>query len=317
MDEEKRSRFFDPYHQQRTQAGGRPFWVRFVLSLISVFGSSFCLTCLYLAMRGIMRLGGFVASGGPYEIAHSAPRYVWIFPVSIFLGLICLFLHAAQARWLGGLNLLALAWPILFISLGWNFLDFAFRPPGGGGLVWAWLVCGVVFWMMGFVPLFFLMTYCKQKVRERRLQAKLREIPSSGQEGGDKWKRRMILLFQLIFLAAGIYAAVIFLSPQTKAQESPPAATATQPVAKPRTVAEPLAAPVPQASGAEETSSIPMKLSITIQGKRLEIVEERAGAYRLDYEGRSYGRLSGLPSEARRLFMNSLKVLQDIVIENR
>jgi len=317
MDEEKRSRFFNPYHQQRPQTGGRPFWVRFVLSLISVFGSSFCLTCLYLAMRGIMRLGGFVASGGPYEIAHPAPRYVWIFPVSILVGLICLFLHAAQARWLGGLNLLALAWPILFISLGWNFLDFAFRPPGSGGLVWAWLLCGVVFWIMGFVPLFFLMTYYKQKVREQRLQAKLRESPSSGRDGGDKWKRRMILLFQLIFLAAGIYAAVILLSPQTKAQESPPAATATQPAARPRTVVEPMAAPVPLPSSTEETSSIPIKLTIAVQGKQLEIVEEQAGTYRLDYEGRSYSRLGDLPPEARRLFLDSLNLLQNFVVENQ
>ena len=235
MDEEKRSRFFDPYHQQRSQAGGRPFWVRLLLSLISVFGLSFSLTCLYIGMRGIMRLGGFVASGGPYEIAHPAPRYVWIFPVSIFLGLICVFIQGAQAGKLGGLNLVPLAWPALFISLGWNFLEFGFHPPGGAGLAWGWLVCGVVFWLMGFVPLFFLITYYRQKARERRLQARLREGPVFGQDGGDKKKRRMIFLFQLIFLAAGIYAAVIFLSPQAADQESPPAATAAQPVANPRT----------------------------------------------------------------------------------
>jgi uncharacterized membrane protein len=317
MDEEKRSRFFDPYHPQRTQVPGRPFWVRSVLSLISAFGFSFCLTCLYLAMRGIMRLGGFVASGGPYEIAHPAPHYVWIFPVSIIVGLICMFLNAAQAKRVGGLNLLALAWPALFISLGWNFLDFAFRPPGGGGLAWGWLVCGVVFWLMGFVPLFFLMSYYKQKLREKKQQSKLREGLPTGQEGRDKWQRRMVLLFQLIFLAAGIYAAVIFLSPQTEAQESPSAAAATQPAARPRTSAEPMTAPVPRASGAEEASPIPIKITINIQGKRLEIIEEQAGTYRLDYERRSYGRLSDLPSQARRLFRDSLKLLQAIVIESR
>jgi uncharacterized membrane protein len=317
MDEQKRSRIFDPYHPQRAQPPGRLLLVRSVLSLIFAFGFSFSLTCLYLAMRGIMRLGGFVASGGPYEIAHPAPRYVWIFPVSIIVGLICLFLQVAQVKRVGGLNLLALAWPALFISLGWNFLEFGFHPPGGQGLAWGWLVCGVVFWLMGFIPLVFLITYYKQKVRERKQQAKLREGLTPGQEGRDKWRRRMVLLFQLIFLAAGIYAAVVFLSPQTKAQESPSAAAATRPAARPRTAAEPIAAPVPRASGAEGTSSIPIKVTITIRGKRLEIVEEQAGTCRLDYEGRSYGRLSDIPSQARRLFMDALKILQALVVENR
>lgn len=302
MDEDKRRQFLDPYHQRKEHSPGRSFWLSLLLSLIAVFGLSFSLTCLYLGMRGIMRLGGFVAAGGPYMIAHPAPRYVWIIPVSIWLGLICMFIQGFQVRKSGGLNLVPLAWPALFISLGWNFLEFGFHPPVGEGLAWGWLVCGVVFWAMGFVPLFILIIYYKQKIRERRLQAMLRVGPSPDQDGRDKWKHRMILLFQLILLAAGIYAAVIFLSPQTRARESPPAATATQPAAKPRTVAEPVAAPVPQASGPEKTSSIPIKLTIAAQRKQLEVVGEGAGTCRLAYEGRAYGRLSDLPSEARRLF---------------
>ena len=48
-----------------------------------------------------------------------------------------------------------LAWPALFLSLGWNFLEFGFDPPGeDDGLVWGWIVCGVVFWLMGGLPLF-------------------------------------------------------------------------------------------------------------------------------------------------------------------
>ena len=45
--------------------------------------------------------------------------------------------------------------PALFLSLGWNFLEFGLRPPGGepGEVVWSWLFCAVVFGLMGAVPL--------------------------------------------------------------------------------------------------------------------------------------------------------------------
>ena len=32
-----------------------------------------------------------------------------------------------------------LAWPALFLRLGWNFLEYGFVPPGGGW-VWSWIV---------------------------------------------------------------------------------------------------------------------------------------------------------------------------------
>jgi hypothetical protein len=40
----------------------------------------------------------------------------------------------------------------LFISLGWNFLQYGFFPPDGGW-IWSWVVCGVLFVVMGAVPL--------------------------------------------------------------------------------------------------------------------------------------------------------------------
>ncbi|HEX9902344.1 MAG TPA: hypothetical protein VGB72_05735 [Acidobacteriota bacterium] len=266
MDDEKRSRFFDPYHQRKEHAPGRSFWLSFLLSLMAVFGLSFSLTCLYLGMRGIMRLGGFVAAGGPYMIAHPAPRYVWIFPVSIWLGLICVFIHGVQVRKLGGLNLVPLAWPALFISLGWNFLDFAFRPPGGGRLVWGWLVCGVVFWLMGFVPLIWALIYARQKYRELRFKEKLNEPPASGQSGGGSWKRKIIFLFQLTALFLGIYCGMALMSPQTKAQGAIPAAAAGEPATATRTTTAPLPAPVPGTSGKEEVGKESHILSLVFRG---------------------------------------------------
>jgi hypothetical protein len=115
----------------------------------SAFGLAFCMTLLWFGMRDVMDLGGFVASGGPYEIAHPAPDWVWIMPVSIVLGLACAFGNVVAAWRADGFNLALPAWGALFVSLGWNFLEYGLRPPGGGGPVWGWLVCAVVFFAMG------------------------------------------------------------------------------------------------------------------------------------------------------------------------
>ena len=49
--------------------------------------------CLYHGMRAMMRLGGMVASGGPYAIEHPAPHWVWVMPLSIVVGMACFFLN--------------------------------------------------------------------------------------------------------------------------------------------------------------------------------------------------------------------------------
>ena len=41
-----------------------------------------------------------------------------------------------------------LAWSALFLSLGWNFWEYGLQPPGTDGII-----CGVVFAIMGAVPL--------------------------------------------------------------------------------------------------------------------------------------------------------------------
>ena len=47
-----------------------------------------------------------------------------------------------------------LGWPILFISLGFNFLQYGLNPPpGGSSPEWGFLIPGVIFWIMGFGPL--------------------------------------------------------------------------------------------------------------------------------------------------------------------
>lgn len=120
--------------------------------LLASFLSIFFVMCLFMAMRGVLELGGFVAKGGPYVIEHEAPGYIWIFPVAIFCLLASIFYLIATMGRRGGVDLLApLILPLLFLSLGWNFFEYAlFRFHH---VEWGWLICGVLFFAIGLVPL--------------------------------------------------------------------------------------------------------------------------------------------------------------------
>ena len=126
-----------------------------LLAFVAAAGLAACITLLYRGTAVIMETaGGFVATGGPYVIAHPAPDWVWLIPVSIF-GLIAFAAidwAAAKRGW--GLNLWLFVWMALFISLGWNFLRLGFNPPEGLQGAWAWIMCGVIFWVMGLAPAF-------------------------------------------------------------------------------------------------------------------------------------------------------------------
>jgi len=132
-------------------------WTDYVLFLAGVVGLTFAITSVWLGMRAVMDIGGYCASGGPYEIAVQCPAGVDLIMVLAFpLG----FLSAGVMVWTGGriggnyAGLIGLAWPALFLSLGWNFLQYAFHPPGGdGGIELGWLIPGVLFVLMGGFPL--------------------------------------------------------------------------------------------------------------------------------------------------------------------
>jgi hypothetical protein len=115
---------------------------------------STALTMLWLGMRSVMDIGGFCAEGGPYEIAHHCPQGVAaIMPLSIWGGAIAGGVYLWQTIKHKVPSLVWLFWPALFLSLGWNFLQYGIDPPGGGGLVWGWLVCAILFILMGGIPL--------------------------------------------------------------------------------------------------------------------------------------------------------------------
>lgn len=133
-----------------------------VLYAVGVAGLAMCLTLVFMGMRAVMDVGGFCADGGPYQIQTHCPEGV---PLVMTGGIFGLFAFGGLMVWrgtvLGGpyAGLVALAWPALFLSLGWNFLEYALNPPPGEGVVWGWLIPGVLFVVMGGVPLLGLLPF--------------------------------------------------------------------------------------------------------------------------------------------------------------
>ena len=128
------------------------FLKRSVFTFIGLAGTVAALTSVFYCMRAVMAVGGVCASGNTgYAIRVECPTGVAGLMVgSIFLGLGFLALYAISAV---GPNLTLLAWPALFLSLGWNFLEFGLDPPGPSSVAAGWLVCAVVFFAMGAIPL--------------------------------------------------------------------------------------------------------------------------------------------------------------------
>jgi hypothetical protein len=124
--------------------------------LIGVAGLAACITLVFLGMRAVMAIGGACADGGPYVPVQRCPEGVGAamalaFPGMFLFGGVMLFRGAALGE--GFAAAVMLAWPALFLSLGWNFLEFAFAPSAGGDVELGWLVCGVLFVLMGGLPL--------------------------------------------------------------------------------------------------------------------------------------------------------------------
>jgi hypothetical protein len=132
----------------------------FVGTFVTLAGAVCGLTWLYLGMRKVMEIGGSCADGGPYVSAQPCPDGVPLMMVGGILGgLVCLGLFVFFASKLGAgyAIIAAFAWPALFLSLGWNFLEFGLDPPApADGPEAGWLVCAVVFGLMGGLPLVFL-----------------------------------------------------------------------------------------------------------------------------------------------------------------
>jgi hypothetical protein len=140
--------------------------LRWTGSLVGLAGVAFSVTLLFKSMRAVQAIGGFCASGGPYQISHTCPKGVTgLLPLSIIGGLIFLGLFAACVGDRGRPAVL-LAWPALFLSLGWNFLDYGLHLTTGHGVNGGFLTCAVIFILMGIVPLFFIIPQLYQSFTE-------------------------------------------------------------------------------------------------------------------------------------------------------
>jgi hypothetical protein len=120
-------------------------------TLAAAAGVAASITAVYLGMRDLMvESGGVCASGGPYEIANEcssgqmALLFGGIVAMLLFTGLHAAVTHLAHGPRIG--------WPaisgVLFLALGWNFIDLGLDPPQEEGTSVGWLVSGVVFWLM-------------------------------------------------------------------------------------------------------------------------------------------------------------------------
>jgi len=185
-----------------------------ILALAAAAGLSMCIALMYLGMQPIMDVGGFVAVGGPYEIAHPAPDWVMLLPLSM-MGLFIfggLNMFTTRKNW--GFGLIPLTWVGLFGSAGWSFIRNGLNPPGGDGLAWGWLVSGGTFWLMALVPALFIGSWLIE-VAGRTLRREPHPIPAPGGAFSAGWARPAYAAMQAIGIAVGVLAAVRLFSAVT------------------------------------------------------------------------------------------------------
>ncbi len=131
------------------------------------------ITILSRIMRSVGAVGGSCADGGPYVTAQSCPDGTGM-GMLLVVGLALYsigatirgahVLQAPQPAWLG--------WPALFLTLGWNFFeDGLIDPPEGfGGVSVGYVFCGVIFVVMGALPLVIALWMYRDDRRKRRGQ---------------------------------------------------------------------------------------------------------------------------------------------------
>jgi hypothetical protein len=130
--------------------------VGYLVTFIGVAMVAYGITALWFGMRDVMDVGGYCAEGGPYVIQQHCPDGAELLmftgiPVGIIGLFVAMFGCAKSSP--GAMGLLLLGWPALFISLGYNFIDYAINPPENMGSTAGWWVCGIIFGLMGLPAL--------------------------------------------------------------------------------------------------------------------------------------------------------------------
>ena len=128
----------------------------YLIRFIGVLGVAYGITALWFGMGETMEVGGFCAEGGAYVIRQPCPdKAELLMFTGIPAGIIGIFvaLVGCAMSGKGAGALLLLGWPALFVSLGWNFIEYAIDPPEGMGSTVGWWICGVLFMLMGLPAL--------------------------------------------------------------------------------------------------------------------------------------------------------------------
>jgi hypothetical protein len=105
------------------------------------------LVWLFMTATPVLRAGGFVASGGPYVIAHQAEDWVWLPSIATPLMVFALLGNLFLASRLNRPSLILVFWTALFGSLSIPFFTNGFHAPGGGVSVTG-ILLGVMFALM-------------------------------------------------------------------------------------------------------------------------------------------------------------------------
>jgi hypothetical protein len=190
---------------------------RSIVTFVCMVGIGAAFTALFFSMRSVMDIGGRCYSGNvgidPAVVRQCPDGVAGLMIGAIFGGLILIGIYAFNAV---GPNLTLLAWPALFLSLGWNFLEYGFSPPDGSDdIVWGWLICGILFVLMGGVPLIFGIKFLLDGKESKisRIQAKRRSVANRYGRGGTEvpttrnvWIYGLVL--QLVAIAVGIWVGI-------------------------------------------------------------------------------------------------------------
>jgi hypothetical protein len=101
---------------------------------------------ILMASGPVMEAGGSVASGGPYVIEHQAEDWIWLPTVGatvMMFAFVANFFLAASLDRPAGVSALVF-WTAVFGPMSFQFFKYGISAPGGG-VSWAWIVCGVLF----------------------------------------------------------------------------------------------------------------------------------------------------------------------------
>ncbi len=159
-------------------------------TVVAVLVLAITLTWTFFSMRAVMNVGGSCADGGPYVSAQPCPDGSYLIAIAIPVMIITAMAGSAAALSVNAPNLLVPMWGVLFGSLGWNFLEFAFK---GAGVEAGWLVCGVVFWIMAAPAVFGMLVALKNAV--------IAPSPPPPGSGSRWWVPAYVALGSIGFLA--------------------------------------------------------------------------------------------------------------------